>query len=265
MSNHVRSPCGKVYGLILSCCLVFLYVMPHAVAVEGLSPGKVSEAWLEGRFLDAARMGEGLGTSDGLALAAQSLSAHAHYIAKDSEKRPLLERAIQLAEKSVLLDPANAEAHLQLAGAIGRHAQAIGAFKAVGQGLAEKIRESTEKALEADPEMALAYISLGRWNAEIIGAAGSLMARILYGARKKDAIAAFERALELAPDDKVVLLEYALGMLALDRIKHREKARGLLLRLIELPASNAYEQLVHKQATGRLQALDTSLDEPFEK
>ncbi len=105
--------------------------------------------------------------------------------------------------------------------------------------------------------MASAYLSLGRWNAELVGALGPFMARILYSARKKDAVASFERALELSPDLKAAPLEYALGILALDEIKYREKARGLLMRAIKLPARDAYERLLHTQAVERLQALDT--------
>ncbi len=248
MKNHNGFHSGKVSGPILACCLIFYTSTSHIFAADPLSMDKARAAYIEGRFLDAARTGESLDTPEGLALAAQSLSIHAHYIAKDSEKGLLLKHAIKLAKKAVLLAPDNADAYLQLVQAIGRHAQTVGSFGAASRGYAEQIRESTAKALAADPEMASAYLSLGRWNAELVGALGPFMARILYRAWGKDAVASFERALELSPDSKAAPPEYAFGILKLDEIKYREKARGLLMRAIKLPAKDAYERLIHTRA-----------------
>ena len=81
----------------------------------------------EGRFIEAARLGEALGTSDGYALAAESLAIHGYYVAGEPEKEALFERAMGLAEEAIRLDPANPEARLQSAHAMGRYAQTIGA------------------------------------------------------------------------------------------------------------------------------------------
>ena len=88
--------------------------------------------------------------------------------------------------------------------------------------------------------------------------AGSFLARVIYGAREKDAIASFEQALELSPHGKAVHLEYTLGLLALDEDEYREKARGFLERAIGIPPKDAYEHLLHESALERLEALDTS-------
>ena len=81
---------------------------------------------------------------------------------------------------------------------------------------------------------------------------------LTFGARERDALAAFERAFELAPDRKAVPLQYALGLLALDEDEYREKARALLKRAIDIPARDAYDRLLHKRAVDRLEALDAS-------
>ena len=117
----------------------------------------------------------------------------------------------------------------------------------MNRGYAGKIRAATEDALRLDPEMVPAHLSLGRWHAGLVGMAGSFPARLTYGAREKDAIASFERALELAPHAKTVFLEYALGLLALDDDKYREPARGLLKRAIEIPAKDAYNPLTPQE------------------
>ena len=90
---------------------------------------------------------------------------------------------------------------------------------------------------------------------------GSFMARTVYGARKKDGIASFERALALAPNAKAVPLQYALGLIALDDYQYREKARNLLMRAIGLPAKDAYERILHIEAVEALDNLNESDDD----
>ena len=244
--------------LFFFCCLAFVYSLPLIGVAHAQTINEAKAAYTQGRFAEAARIGEGLGTSQGFALSAKSLSVHAHYIAK-GEKKELLEHAVTLARKAILSDPDNADAHLQLARAIGRRAETVGVFEAAGQ--AEKIRESTENALRINPELPAAHLSLGRWHSELVGAMGSFIARTVYGARKKDAIASFERALALAPNAKSVPLQYALGLLALDNFQYREKARDLLMRSIGLPTKDAYERILHTEAVEALNNLNESEDE----
>ncbi len=245
--------------LFFSCCLAFVYVLTLIGAAHAKTIDEAKAAYAQGRFAEAARISESLGTSQGFALSAESLSVHANYIAKEGEKKELLERAVALARKAVLSDPKNADAHLQLARAIGRRAETVGVFEAAGE--AEKIRESTENALRINPKLASAHLSLGRWHSELVGAMGSFMARTVYGAQKKDAIASFERALVLAPNEKAVLLQYALGLMALDDFKYQEKARDLLMRSIRLPAKDAYERILSTEAAEALDSLNESDDD----
>ena len=139
---------------------------------------------------------------------------------------------------------------------MGRHGQTIGALKAAGKGYAETVREALENALRLDPDMESAHLSLGAWHAEVIDGVGAFMAGAVYGARKKKAIEHYERALELAPDEKVVLVEYALGLLLLDDAKYREQARELLVRATAMPSKDAYDRILHRTAAERLAALD---------
>ena len=243
--------------LLLFGCLALTHAVP-STGVAGAEPiHEARAAFTEGRFVDAARIAEALGTSRGFALAAESLTIHAHFIASKDEKEALFQRAAGLARQAVRADPGNADAHLQLAHVIGRHAQAIGSLEAANRGYAGQIREATETALQLNPDMAAAHLSLGLWHAEIVGAVGSLLGYLTYGARARDAVASFERALELAPDAKAVYVEYATGLLALDENEHREKARRLLKRAIELPAKDAYDRLLDNEAVERLGTLDT--------
>lgn len=247
---------GHAVGFVLSCWLAVALVLPLASVANARSLDEAQAAYAEGRFTDAARIAESLGTSRGFALAAQSLTVHGYFIAARGEKEGLFERALGLAQKAVRADPGNADAHLQLARATGRLAQTIGSFDAADRGYVEQIREATEDALRLDPGMAQAHISLARWHTGIVGKVGSFLARLTHGAREKDAIASLDRALELAPDAKDVPLQYALGLLELDEDEHREKAQSLLERSIAIPAKDAFERLLDKLARDRLKALE---------
>ena len=205
----------------------------------------------DGRFIEAARLGEELGTSAGYALAAESLAIHGYYVAGEPEKEALFERAMGLAEEAIRLDPANPEAHLQSAHAMGRYAQTIGAVKALARGYAGKVRKAIEEALALDPDMAGAHLSLATWHAETINGAG-IAARLVFRASRKRALAHYERALKLAPDEKLAYLEYALGLLLLKKKRDRGKAKDLLARAIETPPKDAYDRLLHELAVKRL-------------
>ena len=213
--------------------------------------GKYAEAraaFAEGRYRAAADLAESAGTAAGFALAAESLAIEGHYFAADEDRRSLLERAIDLGERAVRLDPAEPEAHFQLAHAVGRYAQSINPMKALREGFVGRSRASIEAALELDPDMASARLSLGSWNADVVAHAGRLVARIAYGATVKAALDDYDRALELAPGEKVVYAEVARGLLALDRRKHRVRARELLGRATSMPSRDAFDEIIQAQA-----------------
>jgi tetratricopeptide (TPR) repeat protein len=211
--------------------------------------------YAEGRFVDAADLARALDTSDGYALAADSLVIYGYYIAPGNEKEGFFRRAVELARTAIRLDPANPDAHLQLAHAMGRRAQAIGVLEALHEGYAGKMRNAVQEALRLAPDMAAAHLSFAAWHAGVINN-GGLIAALLYGASEDEALAHFERAVELAPQEKVVFLEYALGLLSLDAIGNGEKARNLLKRAISLPSKDALDRIIHRKAIERLAAFN---------
>ena len=239
---------------IYRICLTIVCLFAPAGTAYAQSIEEARAAYAEGRFIEAAETARALGTSEGHAMAADSLAIHGYYIAPKGEKAALFRRAEELAREAVRLDAANPEAHLQLAHAMGRQAQVAGTLKALKEGYAGKVRDAIEEALKLDPKMAAAHVSLAAWHAGAVGA-GGFFAGLLYGASEEEALAHFERALELAPRDKAALFEYALGLLSLDAEENRAKARGLLERAVRLPPEDAFERLVHQKALNRLAAL----------
>ena len=199
-------------------------------------------AFVEGRFLEAAELGEGLGTSEGYAQAAESLAAYAHFLATEEEWEEIVERAIEMGEEAVRADSTSARAHYQAAHALGRYAQGIGAFTALRQGLAGRIRERLDAAIRLDPHHWGARLALGGWHADI--AAEGFIARRMYGGNRRAAVVLFEQALQMAPEARAVLFEYAVRLPGLDEENGEERAREMLDRAAQLPIGDAYDGLM---------------------
>lgn len=224
-----------------------------AASANAQSIDAARSAFADGRFVEAADLAEGLGTSEAYALAAKSLAVYAHYEATDEEFDQVVERAMQMGEQAVAADPDNAEAHYQSAHAVGRYAQHVGAWTALRQGLAGKIRELLEAAIAIEPDYADALLALGGWHADIH--AEGRIARMMYGGDREEAIALFERALELAPESKVVLHAYGSRLSRLDEENGVERAREMLEKALGLPVRDAFEEYVHLDVLDGLDAL----------
>ncbi len=227
------------------------------VGTAGANAQSIDEArtaFEEGRFLEAANLAEALGISEGYALAAQSLAVYGHHVAAEDERKGFLERAMQLGEEAVRADSANAEAYYQSAHAVGRYAQSVGKLTALRRGLAGKIRGLLEDTLAIRPDFAEAHMALGSWHAGI--ASAGRIARFLYKGNRKNAVTHFDRALDLEPDSRVILLEYALNLPELDREDGRERARALLSRAAELPVRDAYEEFIQQDVLKALAELE---------
>ena len=212
-------------------------------------------AYADGRFLEAAELAEAAGTSEGYALATDCVAKHGFYLAADDEKEALYERAMRLAEEAVRLDADNPEAYLQTAHAVGRYSEGLGPVAALRGGYPGQVRKALETALELDPDMVGAEVSLGGWHAAIVGGAGGLMARML-GATRKRAVQHYDRGLELAPNLKEAYFEYANGLLTINRKRDRDQARKLLAQGIEISPKDAFERILHEKAVERLATLD---------
>ena len=237
---------------VFAVLLVFVSPMATAQTIA-----EVEDAFFRGEFLEAANLGEAIGTPEADVLASRAITVYVEYVVGEKGNEDLIERALMLATKAVQQAPTSAAAHLQLTRALGRKTKVIGKIEAATGNYAKLTRDAIETSLQLDPEFAPAWISLGRWHVGIIARVGAFIAKVSFKATKTEAIHAFERALELAPQSNEVHLEYAISLLALNKKKNRNKAKKLLVRAVELPASDAYEQLRHDEAVERLATLET--------
>jgi len=210
-------------------------------------------AFADGRFLEAADVGEALGTSDGYTVAAKALAVYAHYEAAEEEWDEVIERAMRMGEEAVRADSTNPEAHCQYAHAVGRYALRVGTFAAIRKGLAGKVRDALEAALDIDPDYSGAHMILGGWHAGV--AEAGFIARRIYGASREAAVHHYERALELEPESKILLFEYGISLPGLDEDGGTEGSRKMLEKALGLPVRDAHEEYVHLAILDRLDPL----------
>ena len=232
------------------CGLALLAANASAQSID-----EARAAFADGRFLEAAELGEALETSGGYALAARSLAVYAHYEAPEEDWGDLIERAMRMGDEAVRADSTNPEAYYQSVHAVGRYAKRAGTITALRKGLGGKVRNLLEATLALDPDHVGAHIGFGGWHADI--AASGFIARRMYGGRKEESVAYYERALELAPESKVVMLEYAVRLPELDKENGEERAREMLEKAIALPVRDVYENYIHLDI---LDALDSLKD-----
>ena len=237
---------------LVTCIMLAASVWAPVAQAQSMDAARA--AFEEGRFAEASELAAAVGMSEGLAFAAEALAIHGFYAADEADRQALFEHAQAFADEAIALDDANAEAYLQRSHAMGRYAQTLGkGMKALG--LAKPVREAMERAVALAPDLGRAHLSLASWHAE---ASRNLAGRMMTGASKKKAAEHFERAYALAPDDKAVQLEYAKGLLALNKRRNRDRARELFTDAAETPPRDAYEGILAEEAREQLAALDGS-------
>lgn len=242
-------PASQCMALVLAAG-----VLLGAASLQADALADAHAAFDAGRFLEAAEQAASAGSADGLMLAARAHRVHGSYLAAQEEQKEHFQQAMQHAEAAVELAPDDPWTHVESSSAIGRYAQTIGIGEALTGGYGGKMRDALHRALELDPDNAVAQLALGSWHANVVDRTGALVARMTFGATRKKAMEHLERALALAPDDKAVLLETGTALLVLDTDKHRERALELFEAAAAIPPDNAYETLLHGQALERLEA-----------
>ena len=244
-----------MYRVSLAVGVGILHAVSWALTAHGQTLEAAIVATAEGRFVEAADLGEAVGTSESCALAAEALAVYGHYVAEEDQRPAAFQRGMELGERAIALDASNPQAHLQWAHALGRYSETLEPMEAYRQGLAKQMREGVEEALALDPKLADAHLMLAGWHAGAVKN-GGVMARIMFGASNDRAKAHYDQALRLAPDSKNVLFHYARGLLLMDADRNRSEARTLFARAAETPSTTAYERILDAEAAEELAALD---------
>jgi len=203
----------------------------------------------EGRFQEAADAGVREASPDALILAVRSLITIAAYRTADKVRAiALCERAASIADQALLKDPRDADAVLQKGIAIGYVAKLQRS-----PGLGKQARRLMDQARAAEPDNALAWAALGGWHGEAVATLGSFIAGTVLGAKKSEAIRAFEAALAKDQGGSTVPTFYAFTLLTLDA-DNVPRARELLALAMRATPRDGFEAL-QKQQAGQVLAL----------
>lgn len=206
----------------------------------------LQEAWRafhRGDFKTAFDAGSALGPL-GASVAVKALGVHATYLVGDeSEKLKRFEQAAQLAEAAIKALPDDANSHYRHAFALGRYSQGLSIAKALKQGIAGKVRESLDTALELAPKHAEAHTALALYHAEIIGKIGAMIGGLTYGAKAAEAESHIKTALKLTPDSPIAHIEHGNVLMLLYGDKKEDAAATAYEKAAKLKPQDAMEAL----------------------
>ena len=77
------------------------------------------------------------------------------------------------------------------------------------------MKASLDKTIKLEPKHAEAHIALGAYHAEIVSKVGGMLAGLIYGASKEQAVRHFALARKLLPDSAIARIEEANGLVML--------------------------------------------------
>ena len=216
-----------------------------------------------GDFEQTVEQGRALGTSEGLTLALRGQLVMIQYLYKPEDRMAAIERAIEDGRQSVVLDPENVEAKINLGIIIGLRGKPT---KSMSDG--NESRALFEEALEMEPENSWALGTVASWHAETLYQ-GGFLARLAMGARKKIAWALFEQAMKVEPGNLTIRAAYVRAMLKLKPKKFATAIREHMDYILTADADNMLERLMQEQirqidlalASGDKERLELLLDE----
>ena len=218
---------------------------PKGVDADALA-SQLQDAWRafhRGDFKAAFEAGEALGAI-GASVAVKAIGIHATYLVDgEAEKLKRFEQAAKLAEAAVNALPGEANSHYRLAFALGRYSQGISIAKALKQGIAGRVRDALDTALELAPGHAEAHTALALYHAEIIGKIGAMIGGLTYGAKAAEAESHIKTALKLTPASPIAHIEHGNVLMLLHGDKKEDEAAGAYEKAAKLKPADAMEAL----------------------
>jgi len=166
------------------------------------------------------------------------------------------QEALKLAEKALVVDGSNANAHLAKAVAEGRIALDAGTRERVRRSRA--VKKHADRAIELDSTLDGAYHTRARWHREVsdLNFFERTIVKTVYGglpeASFEHSVRDFKRAIELH-DERFHHLELAKTYLKMDR---RGDARKELQTVLDMPATEPFDDTYAAEARELLDDLD---------
>lgn len=205
------------------------------------------QAYVEGRWQDAAAHAQLAGGADGYAFAAGAILAQLMVEPLHPERPELARRALQLAEYAHRLDDEHAEARLRLAGALGYRGRFMNGMRAYVGRIPQRGKRLLETLVEENPNDPWAVGMLGAWHLEVARRGGNRGMRAL-GASVDAGIGFYTNAIALDPHNPAPRYFFALALLALDDAAYYPQARQQVAVALQMPPRDAFEAAVQSDA-----------------
>ena len=234
---------------------VLALVVLLAGAVSAHAEPPATDFWLyaEGKYDEAIRAG--LARNDAAGFRDAARAALAEEASRDQPCLECLKRAEDYARRAIAADPKLPDAWVYLAFSLGLKAHIEGSLRARLKDYPEQAKSALDAALAVDPKNAWALAARGGWNIAIVRGGGKALARLFYGATLKNGMDDFAAAFSVAPDNMVVLYQYALTLSEYDAVHYHDYIAAALTHVVRTTAATAYERLMQKHAGELLELL----------
>ncbi|MEL7547097.1 MAG: hypothetical protein AAGJ84_10635 [Pseudomonadota bacterium] len=235
--------------------LIALMLAPPAIA----EPIAMSIAFSEGRYDEAAEMGEAHASADGYAFAARAHLAEAMSTQETNPQPDLLSTAERFARHALEIDPNHSEGRLQLAIALSLKARAMSAGTAMRSGYGQTARDLAQSVLRDDPANFYAHGFLSVWHIEVVRRGGRFGASMM-GASLNKAREHYTQARAIRDSDAATHWQYARALASLNPRAHRSVILAALDRALKAPAQSELETLMQARAKKLLTCLTEQSD-----
>jgi len=234
----------------VAALLLFLPLSALAATTD-----EIFALYAKGDYEQAERAGEASHTAPGLAIAARAVLADA--VLRETPCLPCLERAESLSRQAIAADPHYAFGQVWLAVALGYQARITGAVKARMANTPAQSKTALDQAVKDEPGNAFAVSALGGWHIEIVRGGGSFLAGLAYGAKEGTALALFDRAVKLAPDNVAVHYQIGLSLAGFALDKYRTRIAAEFKAAAASPPRTAYEKKIQDRASELLSLMES--------
>lgn len=194
-------------------------------------------------------------TTAGFIVAAETVSAQVMLdLVPDVNKSAKVAKGY--AQNALDAEPDNTEALIQYALALGFEARSSGIMKAYFGKLPQKSKAAIDVAYTAAPNDPRTSALLGAWHLGIVRKAGEKRAQKMFGANLEDGMSAYAAAAAAAPNDIVIAGNYAITLLGIDPVAHKDTAQALLVAIKNTPPKNAVEGEVKRRMVPLIEFLE---------
>lgn len=212
---------------------------------------------ISGDYIAAAQQAELLSTAEAQALAAEALLSDI-MLGQAEKNKKQAKQARDLAESALALDPTHQNARLQYAIADGFITRETGDVAAWMKRLPQKTEVIIQAYRNDFPDDIRGDALMGAWHLAIVRKAGEGNARKWFGASISDGRAYYNKAIAFEPDDAVIGVNYAFGLIGLDDedMPDISEARAMLERLTAMQAEDHLTQTILHYARGALDRIE---------